>query len=209
MNSIGKQTQSRPNRLLTGIQIVAQRLKPLSLHPAVSVTTFDVLFTTVSLLAWAFIRDLDVEAMLESSILSFLVRNQEKHVSFEGDAKKAGAAKVEPEEALPGVTPKKRGRPRKTPLTNGDSPSGSTGTLRRSTRHRMRSDYGSEGEEPYEPTSAAARAITQTETDGATTSEDLVRGGEATGLGLFLWFVGGLGQVAASVLGAEVTKTGA
>ncbi|KAF2678038.1 hypothetical protein K458DRAFT_317996 [Lentithecium fluviatile CBS 122367] len=214
MNSIGRQEQKRPNRLLAGINNTAQSLKVVSKHPVISVTTSDVFFTTISLLVWTFTRDLDIEAMLDNSVLFFLApRKTEKHVAFDAETKVVADDSLEPESTVPAITPKKRGRPRKTTLTNGasastPSASASIGTLRRSTRRKARSDYESDAEETYDPPESAKRALAQTESDGATTAEDVVHGGEATALAMCLAIVGGLGQLAASVLGAEVTAVG-
>ena len=176
------------------------------------------LFTTISLLAWTFTRNLDVDAILDSSILSFLVPKHEKHVAFVDDVKRL--AHLEPEsepKASPSsepvvetTTPKKRGRPAKSkavpapaaaPVVNGAS-------LRRSTRRgkseALHRDHDSDGESAYQPNSTTQRAIAETEADGSP-ELDLVHGGESTALALFLTFVGGIGQLAASALGAEVT----
>jgi len=216
-NSISKQEHTRPNRFLSAIGITGQNLKVVSKHPVMSVTTSDVLFTTLSLLVWTFTRELDVEAMLDNSVLSSLTpRKTEKHVAFDRGTDKVVQATPEPErepEVMPAETPKRRGRPRKGTLTNGASTSAasigrSASNLRRSTRKKTRSDYESDAEETYEPPQSTEKALAQTESDGATTAEDLIHGGEATALALCLTFIGGLGQVAASVLGADVTTAG-
>ena len=67
------------------------------------------------------------------------------------------------------------------------------------------SDYDSDADSTYKPSAAEREEVAQTESDGAP-SEDLVHGGEATALGLALTFLGGLGQLSAGVLGAEVTS---
>lgn len=200
------------NRLFVALSNTAQRLKRISTHPAISVTTLDILFTTISLLAWTFTRELDIEAMLENSVLSFLSPSKaEKHVAFDRQAEVKTEPAVQAETPVPAVTPRKRGRPRKTTLTNGDSthsvPS-STSTLRRSTRRTPRSDFEPEAEDAYEPPASAKKEVLQMEADGAPATEDYVRGGEATALALCLAFAGGLGQLVAGVLGAEVTSTG-
>jgi hypothetical protein len=212
MKSIGRHDHTKSNRLLSGIDNTAQRLKKISRHPVIGVTTSDVLFTTISLLIWTFTRDLDIAAILDNSIFSFLTPTRpEKHVAFDGEMVEVTDESPEPESAVPALTPRKRGRPKKGALTNGASSSaahsttGSAGSMRRSTRNKGRSDYESEAEETYEPPNSAKKALAEIESDGATTSEDLVHGGEATALAMFMAFVGGLGQLAASVLGAEVT----
>lgn len=213
MSSIGRQEHSRPNRSLAMVANTAHSLKAVSKNPVISVTTSDVLLTTVSLLVWTFTRDLDVEAMLDNSILSFLTPHKaEKHVAFDHATKKVVEETPEPE-AVPVETPKRRGRPRKGTLTNGASePTASTGRstskLRRSTRKKVHNDYESDAEETYDPPESTKKALEQTESDGATPAEDLIHGGEATALALCLTFIGGLGQLAASVLGAEITNAG-
>ncbi|KAF2874091.1 hypothetical protein BDV95DRAFT_675511 [Massariosphaeria phaeospora] len=239
-NALGKhQHHSRSSRVLTGIGNTAYRLKLISQHPAVSITSADVLFTAISLLTWAFTRNLDVDALLENSILSFFAsKRPEKHVAFERPhserphserphSERPHSAKTsdnlylaydietvdsEEEEApIPVITPKKRGRPKKNATTNGvaaastSASASSTAALRRSSRRKIRSDYESEAEDSYEPTASARREVAQTETDGTSTTEDLVSSGESTALALCLAFAGGLGQLAATVLGAEVT----
>jgi hypothetical protein len=219
--SIGRQEHTRTNRYLSAIANTAQKLKVVSQNPVISVTTSDVLLTTVSLLVWTFTRDLDVEAMLDNSILSFLTPNKtEKHVAFDRGKDKvieeSSELEVEREpesEVVPAETPKRRGRPRKGTLTNGASTSAasvgrSSSKLRRSTRKKTRSDYESDAEESYDPPESTKQALAQTESDGATAAEDLIHGGEATALALCLTFLGGLGQLAASVLGAEITTAG-
>jgi hypothetical protein len=212
-HSIGKHDPSKTDRFLSGIAATAGRLKLVSKHPLISATGSDVFFTTLSLLTWTFIRNLDVDSILENSILSFLAPAKEnKHVEFSSSTK---ATEAEIGEILDSATeavaptPKKRGRPRKATIngTTTSSASVSQGTLRRSTRRNPRSDYDSEAEDSYEPTAAAKEAVNHTETDGVTTTEDLVHSGESTALALFLAFAGGLGQLAAGVLGAEATET--
>ncbi|KAF1980303.1 hypothetical protein BU23DRAFT_443850 [Bimuria novae-zelandiae CBS 107.79] len=206
--AVGRGT-STPNRLLEGLGNLTQKLKPISIHPAVSVTTSDVFFASVALLVWAFIRDLDVGAMLDSSVLSFLASHkQEKHVAFEEQP-------VEPEELdefVPVVTPRRRGRPRKGTLTNGALSSSSAAashsnlnSLKRPTRRGLRSGDFSDPDDVYVPDAAEQRDLNQTETDGEHITDDVVGPAESTALALFLGFVGGLGQMSASVLGAEVT----
>ncbi|KAF1998415.1 hypothetical protein P154DRAFT_251698 [Amniculicola lignicola CBS 123094] len=216
-NAIGKKDAT--NRFLTGLGTTAQKLKTISYHPAVSATASDTVFTALSLCAWAFIRNLDINAILESSPLYFLAPNHQhyfhrsKHVAFSPEPK------VEKSEGdpVPAITPRKRGRPKKTeyPASARKSttpPPGSTlaittntGTLRRSSRRKQKSDYESDMEESYEPPSSVSSALKQTEADGVVPTEDYVQGGESTALAIFLFVTGGLGQVAAAILGAEVT----
>lgn len=190
--------RSTPNRLHQGLGNLTQKLKPVSIHPAVSVTTSDVFFVSVSLFVWAFVRDLDVGAMLDNSVLSVVVsRKQAKHVAIDGETSKPA----------PAATPKRRGRPRKGELTD-DRPSWTKANeLKRPTRRGLRSGEFSDGEADsgYVPDAAAQRDVEQTETDGERVGDEVVGPAESTALALLLGFVGGLGQLSASVLGAEVT----
>ena len=114
----------------------------------------------------------------------------------------------DPEDPVPAVSPKRRGRPKKGTLTNGASSSASTSNaLKRPTRKGLRTGDFSDAnpDDAYEPSEAAKRDLNQTETDGEHITDDIVGPAESTALALFLGFLGGLGQVSASVLGAEVT----
>ncbi|PVH93166.1 hypothetical protein DM02DRAFT_662229 [Periconia macrospinosa] len=206
--NFGRKNRSKPDRFLTGLAITASKLKRVSQHPAISVTTSDIFFSGISLLAWAFTRDLDVSSILDNSILSFFAGHPaEKHVEFADQVQKPLEEIVEEVADIPTTTPKRRGRPKKADLTNGtSSATPSKGALRRSTRRKNHSDYESDAESTYKPSAAEREEVAQTEADGVP-SEDLVHGGEATALGLALTFLGGLGQLSAGVLGAEVTST--
>ncbi|RYN44261.1 hypothetical protein AA0112_g443 [Alternaria arborescens] len=216
-NSIGNSDSANTNRLLTSISNAGQALKHISMHPAISVTSLDVLFAAISLLTWTFTRDLDVHAILESSILSFLVPTHEKHVSFKQDLARVMEHASEPSSPVEPTTPRKPGRPAKNLAVNGTSSathSGPTGApLRRSTRGKARisdadSDAGSFAGDPdatYQPPEKTKRAVQEMESDGSAPEGDLVHAGESTALALFLAFFGGLGQLAAGTLGAEVT----
>lgn len=108
-NAVGSET-TRTNRLLQGLGLVARKLSKVSQHPALSVTTLDVMFTSLSLLTWVFTRDLDPESILESSILSPLVPKHKQHVRFfEPIIKKLDAATnlSDSAEVIPTTTPKK------------------------------------------------------------------------------------------------------
>ncbi|KAL6705583.1 hypothetical protein ACN47E_006530 [Coniothyrium glycines] len=224
-NSHGKQNT---NRLLTAISTTGQKLKLISKHPAISVTSLDVLFTTISLLAWTFTRDLDATSILESSVFSFLTPHHEKHVQFKEELARIMEQVPEPEAAtlVETTTPKKRGRPsKKDAAINGASSavSAASDALRRSTRRRPFSTdldsgagsvaggrehgtgYDSDADSTYQPDEETRRAIAATEADGALTDGDIVHAGESTALAMFLTFAGGLGQLASSVLGAEVS----
>ena len=48
-NAISRQKHSKTNRALAGLSITAQKLKVISKHPSLSVTTLDVAFTAVAL----------------------------------------------------------------------------------------------------------------------------------------------------------------
>ncbi|KAG9191958.1 hypothetical protein G6011_10692 [Alternaria panax] len=205
-NSIGKSDSANTNRLLTSIGNAGQALKHISMHPAISVTSLDVLFAAISLLTWTFTRDLDVHAILESSILSFLVPTHEKHVSFKQDLARVMEHGNEPSSPVGLTTPGKPGRLAKNPAVNGAS-------LRRSTRGKARtsdvdSDAGSWAGDPdatYQPSKKTTRAVQDMESDGSAPEADVLHAGESTALALFLALFGGLGQLAAGTLGAEVT----
>lgn len=223
-NSIGKGDLSKPNRLLAGLSVTGQKLKHISKHPAISVTSLDVLFTTLSILAWTFTRNLDVDGILENSILSFLAPKHEKHVSFKDRLVQETEDATEPT-VLETTSPKKRGRPpKKAPSVNGGSSQLATGSVRRSTRKKTRSvdldsdadsivsgrktrnaDYESDADSLYQPSETTKRAVAEIESDGTKAAGDLAHAGESTALALFLAFAGGLGQLAAGALGAEVT----
>ncbi len=216
-NSIGKGDSANTNRLLASISNAGQALKHISMHPAISVTSLDVLFASISLLTWTFTRDLDVHAILESSILSFLVPTHEKHVTFKQDLARVMDYASEPTSPIEAAMPRKPGRPAKNAAVNGASsaaPSAPTGaSLRRSTRGKARvsdvdSDAGSFAGDPdatYQPSEQTKRAVQQMESDGSASEGDVVHAGESTALAMFLVFFGGLGQLAAGTLGAEVT----
>ncbi|CAE7031044.1 hypothetical protein P3342_006541 [Pyrenophora teres f. teres] len=216
-NSIGKSDSTSANRLLTSIGNAGQALKNISTHPAISVTSLDVLFTSISLLTWTFTRDLDVHAILESSVLSFLVPTHEKHVTFQEGLTRLMEHADEPSSSLASTTPRKRGRPSKKAAANGASTAThsapTTAALRRSTRGKAHSvdldaDAGSFAGDPdatYQPSEETKRAVEEMEADGSSPDSDLVSAGESTALALFLALFGGLGQLAAGSLGAEVT----
>lgn len=214
------------NNLRAGLRSTVQRLRVISTDPVMSITNFDVsklryihlktaclmaadfmrthqvFFTTISLLAWTFTRDLDVEAILSNSVLWFTAPKPEKHVAFEEDLKRRVEFQPEPE-PFEAITPKKRGRPAKnTTAINGAS------SIRRSMRAKTRgTDYDSEedADAAYQPSEATKRQVAETEADGVATADDMVHSGESTALAMVLAFVGGLGHLAAGTLGAEVT----
>ncbi|KAF2845934.1 hypothetical protein T440DRAFT_472240 [Plenodomus tracheiphilus IPT5] len=215
-NSHGKNTS---NRLLSGISIAGQRLKVISKHPAISVTSLDVLFSIIALLTWTFTRDLDVDYLLESSVFSFLAPKHEKHVAFKQDLTRL--METEPPAPVEPTTPRKRGRPSKSAAAsvNGASAVASavSGSLRRSSRRKAgsgdfdaeplarRNGEDSDGDSTYQPSEDTRRAVAETEADGAMVDGDVVHAGESTALALFLAMIGGVGQLASAVLGAEVT----
>lgn len=190
-------------RLILGLRNTAQRLKLISADPIVSAISSDVVFTAVALCVWAFVRNLSIDDLMGCGALSFLFGDPktEKHVEIEK------AVEAEPEVKHSPITPAKKGRGR--PRKNGDVPmptpaAPATGTLRRSTRRKARTDAETDHEDYYEPPAQVTKEIDLTDMDGSAPYEDAVAGGEAAALSLFLTFVGGLGQLAASVLGAEV-----
>lgn len=223
-NKIGITDDEPRNRVLTGISTAAQNLQHVSKNPIISVTSSDVLFTTIALFAWTFIRNLDVEAILESSILSFVTPGHEKHVAFKDEAKRLAEPQPEPEldpePVVETTTPRKRGRPAKNKAAVNGAVAAAVEPTRRSTRRSTRSmdldsdtesigralhrENDSDPDAPYRPSSKTKRAIAETEADGVASELDLVHAGESTALALFLTFVGGLGELAAGALGAEV-----
>jgi hypothetical protein len=167
-----------------------------------------VYFTTVSLLAWTFTRSLDVDAILNNSVLWFTAPKPEKHVAFEDDTRRHVDLGPEPESPIETITPKKRGRPAKNKTAINGASAPLVGSIRRRTRTKARgADYESEEDMDtmYQPTEATKRQVAETEADGVTTADEVVHSGESTALAMFLGFVGGLGQLAAGTLGAEVT----
>jgi hypothetical protein len=219
-----KADNSWSNRVLTGISTTGQKLKHISKHPIISVTSLDVLFTAISLFTWTFTRDLDVDAIMENSILSFFVPKHEKHVAFVDDAKSPADLQPEAEPVLETTTPRKRGRPAKNKAPLNGASTSLAGPVRRSGRKATRTtdldsddelttisqkargtDYESDSDAAYRPSSKTKRDVAETEADGATTAADLVHSGESTALAMFLAFAGGLGSLAAGALGAEVT----
>lgn len=196
-NTISKHENT--NRFLAGLGNTAEKLRVVSEHPSISVVCSDLIWTAITLLVWTFVRDLSVDDLLDNSLLAhFSNRKSEKHVAFVDDVEH----KLEDEEDAVIVTPKKRGRPKKGGVK---SEAASTGTLRRSARRKTRSDNESDAEEPYEPPTHVADQVRQTEADGTLDTEDIVGASESTALALLLAFLGGFGQLASSVLGAEVT----
>ena len=170
-----------------------------------------------------------MDAILENSILSFLTPKHEKHVAFKDQLAKVQEHLPEPV-VTETTTPKKRGRPsKKAAAVNGTTPTpaappASTGSVRRSSRKKTRSvdldsdaesitsarktrsaNYESDADSTYQPSEETKRAVANTEADGVTTAEDLASASESTALALFLAFAGGLGQLAAGALGAEVS----
>jgi hypothetical protein len=218
-NSISKHSNHANNRFLASLVNTGLKLKHISRHPAISVTSLDVLFTAIALLTWTFTRDLDVHAILESSVLSFLVPNHEKHVKFKKDLAEVMShadepSIVEPSSPVEATTPRRRGRPRKESGVNGTSSATHTapvtGPLRRSTRGKALNgsddiDSDADPDATYQPSERTQRAVEGMEADGLAGEGDLVHAGESTALAMFLVFFGGLGQLAAGTLGAEVT----
>lgn len=209
-NSFGRSDSPHVNKFLGSISNAGQKLKHISTHPAISVTSLDVLFTTIGLLTWTFTRDLDVHSIMESSVLSFLVPSHDKHVTFKKELAKVMEHAEEPPAGVEAPTLKKRGRPPK--KANGATGSGQMASVRRSIRGKVHSpdsdDMGPLASEPdstYQPPEKTKREVEAMESDGSAPEGDVVSAGESTALALFLAFVGGLGQLAAGTLGAEVT----
>ncbi|KAH7406990.1 hypothetical protein DE146DRAFT_415777 [Phaeosphaeria sp. MPI-PUGE-AT-0046c] len=213
------------DRVLSGLSSSGQSLKHISSDPIISVTSVDVLFTGISLLTWTFTRDLDVDAILENSIIAPFLPKHEKHVAFQEHVESNDAVELKAEPVLETTTPRKRGRPAKNKALINEAPTSSlVGSVRRSARRGTRSadldsdaesitvshnasgaHYESDADSAYQPSSTTKREVAETEADGATSAADLVQSGESTALALFLTFAGGLGHLAAGALGAEVT----
>lgn len=199
------------------LKSAAHRLSYVSTNPIISATSSDVMFTVISLCAWAFVRNLNAEDMLDYRVpIPFLPRYWKKEkkapvIKEVASDKEDDVVEVK----LPPTTPAKRGRGR--PKKNGDavavssaaSTTSSTGTLRRSTRRKTQVQPDSDPEDEFQPSPRLSEEVANMETDGSTTTEDVMAGGEAAALGLFLTFIGGLGELAASVLGAEVVGSAA
>jgi hypothetical protein len=223
--------QSKSSRVMSGMSTTGQKLKRISKHPVISVTSVDIVFTVVSLLAWSFTRNLDVNAMLENSFYSYLphvISKPEKHVAFRDETVASeSTAEPEAEPVVEAITPRKRGRPakNKAAVTNGAF-TPQADSIRQSSRRATRSDDfdsdvdakntlrkrradnyddDDDADSTYRPDPQTEQEVAEIESDGVTTATDLVQGGEATALAMFLAFVGGLGHLAAGVLGAEVT----
>lgn len=216
-STISRNSYGKPSRFRQGLGNTVEALKTVSTHPVASVTTMDLMLTTLSLLAWTFMRNLDVGDLMDNSILSYFNNNKEKSPLAENaQAEKVidasdSVPKIEDAPEEPEVkTPRRRGRPRKSSITR--TPAG-TSAVRRSTRRRTRNasveseedDVGADA--TYMPSAETQRAWEHTEVDkaGVQTEEDLLEGGESTALALLIALFGGLGQLAASVLGAEIT----
>ena len=160
-NILGSKTNAKSSRLVAGIRGFVHALMVISTHPAISVTSLDVLFTALTLLTWTFTRDLHVDSILESSVLSFLAPKHEKHVAFTQDLARLVEHSPEPsapvetlvETPVEATTPRKRGRPSKKvapvePVTDTIASSSATAaSLRRSTRRtRNSNDVDSDAE---------------------------------------------------------------
>ncbi|KAF2816545.1 uncharacterized protein BDZ99DRAFT_375830 [Mytilinidion resinicola] len=176
-------------------------LESLSKHPGLSATSSDVALAALSLCIWAFVRGLDVSEMLNSGFLAYFFGNDKhaKHVAFGTELESKPV-----EEPSPSETPGKRtrGRPKKSETVSKKNGIVS-GSLRRSTRRKTISEQGSDSEDSFKPSTHTKDEIAATEHDTAE-GDDLVADGEAAALGLGLYIVGGLGTIAAAVLGAEI-----
>jgi len=213
LGTIGLKNQD-PNttRLLSRLGTMAQKLALISTYPLISATCCDISFAFASLLAWSFTRNLDVDAMLANSILSFLAPKHVKHVAFGDQQKPPTDLQLDNDTSVDAIVPRKRGRPAKNKTAVNGMVAADAASARRSLRQRTRGaefesdeDPTSFGDSAYEPTAATKRDVAEIEADGVTAAPDLVHGGESTALALFLTFVGGMGQVASAALGAEVT----
>jgi hypothetical protein len=213
LNTIGlKHQDPTTTRLLSRLSTMAQNLALISTYPLVSVTCCDISFAFTSLLAWSFTRNLDVDAMLANSILSFLAPKHVKHVAFGDQPRPLADLQPDYDTSVDAIAPRKRGRPAKNKTAINGMVAASAASAKRSLRQRTHGaefesdeDPTSFGDSAYEPTTATKRDVAEIEADGVTAAPDLVHGGESTALALFLTFLGGMGQMASSTLGAEVT----
>ena len=196
-------TRSASERVWTAL---TRLVAAVSNHPAVSMTSMDVVLSGISLCLWAFVRGLNVDAMLDCSGLSFFSETKEaeeeakeKHVAFKDQLKST----VNP--LTPPTSPARRmrGRPKKNGSLSHSTATPSSTPLRRSTRRRA-AEHGSDSEDSFKPFQHTSTEIAKTERDDGQGEEDMVADGEAAALALGLSFIGGLGTASASVLGAEI-----
>ncbi|KAH6644501.1 hypothetical protein C7974DRAFT_349378 [Boeremia exigua] len=168
-NAVGRDT-SQTNRLLQAFGIFARKLRTISQHPALTITSLDVLFTTLSLLTWTFTRDLDVDALLNASILSFLAPAHH-HRLFEPLIRRLDAATnlSDPANVIPTTTPRKRARASaadKAAIAEAASSPDPARSTRRSTRRSALAAFDNAVEEvtgspasPAQPTTDAAPRV--------------------------------------------------
>jgi hypothetical protein len=192
--------------------VVARVVGALSDNPVISQVGWDVLLSVISLCVWAVWHSVDVVAMLRCTGLSWSLPKSSPQSILANSSKlksETGEAVEEIAEHISVVSPTKRGRgrPKKTGaaiakdhISSADS---TTGSLRRSTRHREASfEPTSDDESNYVPTQGTQSAVEEFDFD---TDEGLAKETEAAALAWGLFSLGGLGAVTAGVLGAEST----
>ncbi|OCK95837.1 uncharacterized protein K441DRAFT_686237 [Cenococcum geophilum 1.58] len=195
-------TRSASERVWTAL---TRLVAAVSNHPAISMASMDVVLSGVGLCLWAFVRGLNVDAMLDCSGLSFFSETKEaeeeakeRHVAFKDQLKPTVNS------LTPSTSPAKRmrGRPKKNGNLSHSTATPSSTPLRRSTRRRA-AEHESDSEDSFKPSQHVSTEIAKTEHDNGQ-GEDMVADGEAAALALGLSFIGGLGTASASVLGAEI-----
>jgi hypothetical protein len=72
-NTLSFPFNTKSMRFFSGTNTAGLNIAPLSKHPIISATSLDVMFTAISLLGWVYICNLDVEALIESSTLYYVV----------------------------------------------------------------------------------------------------------------------------------------
>ena len=196
-------TRSASERVWTAL---TRLVAAVSNHPAVSMASMDVVLSGVGLCLWAFVRGLNVDAMLDCSGLSFFSETKEAEEEAKKERHVAFKEQLKPtvNSLTPPTSPAKRmrGRPKKNGNLSHSTATPST-PLRRSTRRRA-AEHESDSEDSFKPSQHVSTEIAKTEHDDGQGEEDMVADGEAAALALGLSFIGGLGTASASVLGAEI-----
>jgi hypothetical protein len=87
-NTITFPINAKSMRFFSGTSAAGLNIAPLSKHPIISATSLDVMFAAISLLGWVYICNPDVESLLESSTLYYVIpRHTEKIVSDDLDVR--------------------------------------------------------------------------------------------------------------------------
>jgi hypothetical protein len=80
-NTISFPINTKSMRFFSGTNTAGLNIAPLSKHPIISATSLDVMFIAISLLGWVYICNPDVEALLESSTLYYVVPSHEEQTA--------------------------------------------------------------------------------------------------------------------------------